>query len=287
MNMKTCKTEACGRRIRYCRNGRNMTIHYKSADLKDLAKGRLTGRYYNAVMTCLLSFTLTFFISQCAVTITSSIENTLYRLTGSTQEQPAVLLFTYVLLLLVSVLCNIFNVGLTLFFLNLCCGRNAISFDLFYGFQQQFGKSFLISGVLTLLRTVCMLPIDIGLYLYMRNHGLDARTLFYLDLWLLAGILIYIPVALGLSQSYYLMLDFPEYDALEIMKLSMKIMKGHKKRLFYIEVSFLPLMFLNALTLGFGSLWLTPYKNTTYALFFLDIMKPEEPTRSSISDTRS
>lgn len=264
-----------------------MTIHHKSADLKDLAKGSLTGRYYNAVMTCLLSLTLTFFLSQCGITITDSIENTIYRLTGNTQEQPVILLLTYVLLLLVSVLCNIFNVGLTLFFLNLACRRNAVSFDLFYGFQQQFGKSFLISGVLTLLRTVCMLPVDIGLYLYMRNREISTHTLLCLALWLAAGICIYLPLALGLSQSYYLMLDFPEYNAFDILKLSMKIMKGHKKRLFYIEISFLPLMFLNALTFGFGSLWLTPYKSMTYTLFFLDIMKPEQPIRSSTSNIRS
>ncbi|MCM1570212.1 MAG: DUF975 family protein [Roseburia sp.] len=264
-----------------------MIMYQKSSDLKDSAKGHLTGRYYNTVMTCLLSSTLMLFISQSAVTLTTSLENTIYRLTGASQELPAVSVLSYVLLLLASILCNIFYAGLALFFLNIACNRSATVFDLFYGFQQQLGKTFLISGALTLLRTVCMLPVDIGLYLYAQNRTIPGNLLRYLAGALLLGMLIYIPVSLALSQSFYLMLDFPDYGALDTMKLSMRIMKGHKKRLFYIEVSFLPLIFLSALTLGIGSLWLTPYRNTTYALFFLDIMKPEQQTHSSTSNIRS
>ena len=84
------------------------------------------------------------------------------------------------------------------------------------------------------------------------------------------GMCIYIPLSLGLSQAYYLLLDFPQYSAMELMKLSFRIMKGHKW-----ELSFLPLGFLCLLSFGIGTLWLVPYMNMTQTLYFLDLMQNE------------
>ena len=52
-------------------------------------------------------------------------------------------------------------------------------------------------------------------------------------------------------------------------------MKGHKGRLFYIELSFLPLLLLGAVSL-IGLLWVIPYMQMTYAVFYFDIMKQEQ-----------
>ena len=71
-------------------------------------------------------------------------------------------------------------------------------------------------------------------------------------------------------QAYYLLLDFPQYNAMELMKLSFRIMKGHKWELFCLQMSFLPLGFLCLLSFGIGSLWLVPYMNMTQTLYFLD-----------------
>ena len=77
------------------------------------------------------------------------------------------------------------------------------------------------------------------------------------------------------------MLDFPERSAKEALKLSLQIMRGHKGRLFYVQISFLPLMFLCLLSFGIGYLWLVPYMNMTSAVFFLDLMNPAQQKQDS------
>ncbi len=54
------------------------------------------------------------------------------------------------------------------------------------------------------------------------------------------------------------------------------MMKGHKRRLFRLELSFLPLMLLCVLSFGIGFLWLNPYMQMTYTCFFLDLMNPRD-----------
>ena len=51
-----------------------------------------------------------------------------------------------------------------------------------------------------------------------------------------------------------------------------EIMKGNKARRFYLEVSFLPIMLLGILSCCIGLLFLTPYMNTTYTNFYLELM---------------
>ena len=49
-------------------------------------------------------------------------------------------------------------------------------------------------------------------------------------------------------------------------------MVGHKWRLFVLQLSFLGWDILASLSFGIGNLWLTPYKNATYAAFYKDLV---------------
>jgi uncharacterized membrane protein len=95
--------------------------------------------------------------------------------------------------------------------------------------------------------------------------------------WLIAfgiGYVIYIPISLFLSQTWYLMVDFPNYTAKGVLLTSCKLMKKHFWRLLFLKISFLPVMLLGILSFGIGLIWVIPYKEMTYTCFYLDIMKP-------------
>ncbi|MCH4056969.1 MAG: DUF975 family protein [Lactobacillaceae bacterium] len=53
---------------------------------------------------------------------------------------------------------------------------------------------------------------------------------------------------------------------------SRQLMVGHKWRLFVLQLSFLGWDILASLSFGIGNLWLTPYKNATYAAFYKDLV---------------
>ena len=69
----------------------------------------------------------------------------------------------------------------------------------------------------------------------------------------------------------YLLVDYPELSLADTLRLSRKMMQGHKMRLFKLQLGFIGWGLLNVLTLGIGSLWLFPYMMTTIAAFYQDV----------------
>ena len=253
-----------------------MTQYTSRAQLKEKARDQMAGHYGNAILLSicrsLIVFSLTF-----AVSMTFTMILTVRTLMGGSAETS---LTEYLLLTacttLLSIFTGVFQTGITLFYLNTACGRPAVTANLFYGFKYLFKKSLGISAVLILLNTACTLPFDICYFLLRSGKGFDAITMAILCIVLMViGMCIYIPLSLGLSQACYLLLDFPQYSAMELMKLSFRIMKGHKWELFCLQMSFLPLGFLCLLSFGIGTLWLVPYMNMTQTLYFLDLMQNE------------
>ncbi len=244
------------------------------AELKNTAKDILTGKYSLSILIFLLKSTLTMFFLSLILSLDLQLTSLITAFTH-TADNPMASIVSQLIALLSSILFNIFNVGVCLFFLNAACGRPFSAANLFYGFQQDFGKSFCISAVTVLLNQICTCPADIMIYFYQKNGSLDTLLLSKLLLASVIGLIIYTPISLGLSQCYFLMLDFPQYSAGKIIKLSFQIMKGQKLRLFCLQLSFLPLMLLCVASFGIGMLWLLPYMNMVYALFFLDLMKKQ------------
>ncbi len=253
--------------------------------LKDNAKGHLTGKYSSAIFTNMIPGFVTLAITLCITMFLTTIStfSLLMSNPGILEnpvglENPALLtqsvgatIATYLFSQITSIFTGVFNTGIALYFLNLACGRIATVSDIFYGFKHLFKKSLTISAVNVLFSTICLMPYNVFYALYLADGG--TKWLIYTAVSLGLGALVYLPIALSLSQCYFLLLDFPSYSAKEIIFLSVRIMKGRKVRLFLLELSFIPLTILSMLTLGIGDLWLTPYMNMTMALFFLDIMK--------------
>lgn len=84
-------------------------------------------------------------------------------------------------------------------------------------------------------------------------------------------ILIYtIIVELALTFVNYVIKDYPQKRGLELLTLSYKIMKGHMRQLFLLELSFIGWGLLCILSLGIGYLWLCPYMQVAIAHFYED-----------------
>jgi uncharacterized membrane protein len=242
-----------------------MNFFQDRVHLKTSAKDKLSGKYSSAVAIILL----TQLLQMAASEVTAFIP------TSSTFGFVVNLLITFGLMAVIGVL----ELGLCLFFLSIACDQPFTANQLFYGFKEQPNKALCISAIFGLIQMICLVPGQLcaQLYLVTLNMQYIYRGLLLLSI----GILVYIPISLMLSQSFYLMLDFPDTNARETLKYSMKIMKGHKKQLFALKFSFLPLLLLCVLTLGIGMLWLLPYMTMADTLFYLDLMHPS----ASTSDT--
>lgn len=251
-----------------------MKQYKKPYELKNLAKDKLQGKYGAAVLILFLYSLITngttLFISMLA-NMTSA---TVYALTGSSSAVTVMTIVFELINLTAVIILGILQAGITLFFLNIACGQPYATGNMFYGFKRDSGKTLILSAAVGLCNAVCLYPSQYCLSAYLNNR--NPQMLYIACILMLIGFCVYIPISLGLSQVFYLMLDYPDRTARDTLALSFQVMKGNRGRLFYLQLSFLPMMILCICSLGIGFLWLNPYMQMTYTYFFLDIMNPAE-----------
>lgn len=258
-----------------------MNEYSSSAELKALSKSQLFGNYGTVIGISLIHLLCTLPLS-FVISPISNVSLELY----------------YVLLLLVNLFSGFFIAGEALVYLKIAChARPAVS-DLFYYFQGPYSergtKVVRIQLILSAVFVFCTMPYtyaQLALTKDMANRlstdpastELPFNSVLFLvyAILLVAGCFIRIFVNLLLSQVFYLMLDFPEYSGPELLRLAPKLIKGHKVRLFYIMLSFFPLVLLCVLSCGIGYLWVYPYIQTTYANFYLDLVQKRKPNSLS------
>lgn len=96
------------------------------------------------------------------------------------------------------------------------------------------------------------------------------RTL-YTFLWSLLLIVPGIIAALSYAMTPFILEEHPELTASEAIARSKALMDGHKMDLFILHLTFLGWDILCALTANIGNLFLNPYKNAAYAVFYREI----------------
>lgn len=238
-----------------------MNIYLCSADLKDKAKDKLTGHFGFLIGISFIIGFINFFASFILSLIVPVTSNTSYIISQCIQF----ILVTFI---------GVFDVGVTLVYLKYASGNNNVSLtDIFYGFSHNIQRSLFISLVFNAVSLILSLSYSIPYRIYLMTG--DQTYLYIMFPILAVALLIYVPLSLTLSQCYFLMMDFPGKSATEIISLSAKVMKGHYLHLFYIEVSFIPLVLLGIVSV-IGMLWINPYMKMTYTNFFFDIMKTEQ-----------
>lgn len=106
---------------------------------------------------------------------------------------------------------------------------------------------------------------------YFRNVWAMFQVYVFTLLWTLLFIVPGIVKSLSYSMTPFVLKDYPELSAGQAIKLSMKMMEGHKMDLFRLWLSFLGWLLLCILTLGVGLLWALPYLQTAIAAFYQDV----------------
>lgn len=249
-----------------------MAQYKQNYELKNAAKDKLDGKYTGAILILVLNSLISSTVTLLINSIGAASLDTTRRLSETGVAYFVILIIFNILLVLANIICAVMEVGITLYFLNLACNRPLSFRDLFYGFQNDSKKSLIVAAAVVLCRIVCLWPFQ-----HLAQNLLQTRELkwlLYAGIAFVAGLGFYVAISLGIALSFYLLLDFPQNSAKETLALSWRIMRGQRRRLFLLEMSFLPLMILCILSFGIGFLWLEPYMQMTYTCFFLDLMNP-------------
>ncbi len=156
----------------------------------------------------------------------------------------------------------------------------------------------LIYPVLDLVSSLLMFPLIYGLFVSFLNLG-RGRSLHVEDLpkyynkrfWLtiiLQTIYIYLWTLLliipGIVKAYsyaltpYILADNPELSNNAAIEKSMAMMKGHKMKLFLLDLSFIGWFLLCIVTLCIATLWVAPYMYQARAVFYETLKAESDPT---------
>ncbi len=171
---------------------------------------------------------------------------------------------------LVSLLFSVFMLGQAKLYMNFATGRPYRLGDLLYGFQSRSDIGIKLMLVRIGITLVCLIPFFALLAVYTLVPS--SYLVPFLSLALAAGMILACMQQLSLSQCFYIAVDFPDYRLQQILAMSRRVMKGQRARLFYLYVSFLPLILLSLLSFGAGYLWVFPYMQGTLVHFYLDLM---------------
>ena len=104
-------------------------------------------------------------------------------------------------------------------------------------------------------------------------HVVGGMFLMLLKLWLWSFLLIIPAFIMGFAYAMtpFILMEHPEISAWEASRVSQKMMRGHKGRLFVLCLSFFGWYLLCFFTFGIAALWVIPYQETAFAAFYNDL----------------
>ena len=235
-------------------------IYKSAAELKSIARGKLLGKYSVAVGAIAL-MQLIFFAFNSVVTYMVDMSTT------------AGTIMYGAISIIVNLIAVVFVVGELTIYMNLACGNNAKVTDIFSGFSMHPDKAIVLEIIVAFRIFLWLIPACICAFLMYATGSYNYVLIGLTAVFSLVGLVGGIYTRIKLSQCLYLLLDFPQYSAKEIVGFSVEIMKGHMGSYFKVVLSFIPMYILGVLSAGIGFFFIYPYSKMTFTEFYLDIIR--------------
>ena len=238
-----------------------------ASDFRELARRALSGKWGSAVLTTLVASILGADImvngGSSTSGITNSVTNVVNRGNGDGSSYDGILAsmsitsMTYILGAVMAVVSILIIVGLVQYVIGSFVSLGLIQYnlDLIDGKDVEFGQIF---SKASMFGKAFWLRLRMGIFTF---------------LWTLLFIIPGIIKSYAYSMSGFILAENPEMTAKEAMQVSEEMMAGNKWRLFCLQFSFIGWQILCILSLGIGSLWLTPYMYAATAAFYDEISR--------------
>lgn len=240
-------------------------------ELKRIARGNLTGHYLVPMQVFIL-----------ATVLTSAIELPflMMQTTDATMVQTVTLYLAEFLIALVG---SVLTIGQTRIHLSMARKQQYSKKELFYGFKNHTDHYILYGLIVTIATYIASIPYYVARSLF-SQAGKDATAAtFFLCLGLaLVTLLLQIVFQLEFELLYFVALENENLTTKEVLQKSHALLKGNRKKLFVLLLSFFGMDLLAMLSMGIGYLWLQPYQMQTMSNFYLDL-KGELPVEQTFT----
>ena len=175
--------------------------------------------------------------------------------------------------LIVSLITGIFSAGYCYMQLNIARGREYSLGDLIFFFKNQPDRVIIAGFVLALIQVAAQIPYSYFVYTMDRGTTLEEQMTWMstISLLMLLSMVLNMLISLPFAMTFYLMADDVNLGGIEALKASALLMKGNMGRYLLLQISFIPLLFLSMFTLYLALLWIIPYMEMSFAVFYQDL----------------
>lgn len=189
----------------------------------------------------------------------------------------------YVATFIISLLMNVFYS--VVYVMHLKAGRGeAITYgDLAFPVKNGTNRFFGVSFVLAALNFVVQIPslfLTRQLNTYFTEGQINIGALLGTTILSIILLIVFIVCMLGFAFSYFYLIDNPQMGALDALSSSWKIMKGQKKRLFLLFLSFIGLWVLSIFTCMIAFLWVQPYMEQSMTVLYETLTGPKQQSQT-------
>lgn len=225
-------------------------------ELKRLAREFLLGNYTTVMIGMLVAFFL-----PPVLLMPFSV--------GLTEQLNSALIMYIIAAIILEILGQLLTVGVLRMHLLLARGEQVVFGDLFWAFRSRPDRLILATALLYVVLLVPAVIAGACIY-YLIPETAIARVVFLSGAILIFTVLeLYVIYMFELI--YPLYIEHSEMTVLEGFQASRRLMRGNKKRLFLLQLSFLGWQVLGLCSIGIGFLWISPYMTQTTANFYLDL----------------
>ena len=233
-----------------------MTNLKTTAELKAIAKERSLNKYGTLIFANIIIFLI-----QMAITGIATV---------AAPGSLVIFVINELIILVISILLGILVSGKTYMYMNLIYSQTVSSSDVFFGFKQHPDKAVKIQALFVLVDFITGLPASAILFFLTPSSPASVRLVLFVTTIL--GLIISLYVSLTYSQAFYLLHDYPDRSAKDLLLYSKSLMEGHRFKLFCLHLSFIPLIIFGCLTFFIPLLWISVYRYATLTAFYQDLI---------------
>lgn len=251
-----------------------MYIKKTNKQLKAMSKVQLKGKRISLIA---FFFLVTFIVQMCSYIIyipTTILSVLAPYITGIRITRAAIIGLAFIGVLILLMASFLLYVGYYKCYLDTVIGKKPEIESLAYGFKNRPFRTFTVFFISLFILSIPYIPPLAWCFIeHQDKPEVTTITNIIFFLLLLISDIIVIYISIGLSQVFYLLVDFPRCSASGIVKLSFRIMRGNKWRFLLLGFSFFWHYLVVFVTCGLYSIYLHPYQTTTYTNFYMDIIR--------------
>ncbi|MDE7311409.1 MAG: DUF975 family protein [Eubacterium sp.] len=227
---------------------------YSRSELKRLARAALLGNY-----TVLILAMLTASAIVPMLLLPFSI--------GLTAELNFSMVTYLIAAVIVKVLGRLLSVGVMRMHLLLAQEQQISYMDLFWAVRNQPDR--FIAVTFLFVAVLCILAVPAIAVILCLPESAAGYLLLAVVLVLLAAIALFLLYVFEVFYLYYM--EHTQATVAQGLRAALALMRGHTKRLFVLQLSFVGWQMLGVCSMGIGMLWIQPYINQTIVNFYLDL----------------